>query len=291
MTKQYLHIVGCLTQGKELLLRPTYVTPNSHNVTSKGDGPLYVELITPRTKKPKRIQLIAKPFMVDEQTSEDLLVFGKVPFPATTEKVRFVLASGTVLQELRVEKEKPELQLKWKPSKTAKLSGKTAIRFEGRSRTESPLEYLLEYSHDGGETWRRVGGRTTLSEIDVDFNNLPGGESCQLAVVATDGINTSRAVSDTFSVAAKPCQAMIIRPRPNQVYQQGESILLRGRGFYADEWRQEEKELVWQSSKDGKLGTGMALQVDGLSKGEHTITLTAGTKGRRSSASVTITVQ
>jgi hypothetical protein len=112
-----------------------------------------------------------------------------------------------------------------------------------------------------------------------------------VAVIATDGVNTVRSESKSFSVNVKPCLALILAPADGTVIAQDEWITFRGQGFLLEENRPETEALVWRSSKDGELGRGMVLMRRRLTLGLHEIMLMAGTGKRAGRASISVQVR
>ena len=150
------------------------------------------------------------------------------------------------------------------------------------------MQYFLRYSHTGGHTWQRVGWRTEEEQYEVNFDQLPGGESCLLAVVATDGINTTIQETKPFKVNVKSCRAMILAPVDGTKYRRGQTVQLMGQGYYFEEACAEREALCWMLSIDGVLGHGSLVEIESLSPGDHCITLSAGKEPRQGSEMVTI---
>ena len=178
--------------------------------------------------------------------------------------------------------------LTWRPSE--EVHGRHRITWEARAARPAALQFFLRFSHTGGRTWQRVGWRTEEREAPVDFDQLPGGERCLLAIVATDGIDTTTVESPPFAVSLKPCLASIVAPVDGAVVAPGGPVHLIGQGFWMEESRIERERLRWASSLDGDLGRGASVRVDRLSEGRHRITLAAGEGNRVGTESITVTV-
>ena len=74
-------------------------------------------------------------------------------------------------------------------------------------------------------------------------------------------------------------------------YTEGDTITFSGSGYDAEEGTLDVSSLVWTSSIDGEIGTGISFTRDDLSVGTHTITLTVtDSEGATGSDSVSITV-
>ena len=82
----------------------------------------------------------------------------------------------------------------------------------------------------------------------------------------------------------------IITPSDGEQFEAGELILFTGYARDLQEGEIPSASLVWKSSIDGEIGTGLLLPAT-LTEGEHVITLTAtNSKEEEGTATITITV-
>lgn len=141
------------------------------------------------------------------------------------------------------------------------------------------LEYECYYYGSGSDLWLPlwcdiVTNGTTYS-MSFSTESKPGGPACQVAVVATDGINRHRVESAPFVVPCKPPAADILAPDDGYQARLGEEITFVGFAHDADEGMLISTNYTWHSSRDGELGRGMDyLRCTNLTEGTHTITLT-----------------
>jgi hypothetical protein len=149
------------------------------------------------------------------------------------------------------------------------------------------MEYVVFYSHDGGQTYRQLSPSITKTSYTVNFDLLAGGNR-QIMVQATDGGNTISATSPIFAVPIKPVIAVILSPA-DQASVPGKWVTLQGQGFYLEEDKPELSALTWSSSVQGALGIGRIIQVT-LRPGTHTITLIAGRADRQGAATISLNV-
>jgi hypothetical protein len=286
---RYLRVIGRLYRDGRLHLRPCYLTTQApwSDREGVGDSPLAAELLTERGESLGRYPLrVYSPCTYDGRPATEA-VRGWVPFHPDTRAVRFTHRDRVVLEIRRAERP-PEVALTWRPPD--EIHGRHRVTWEARSPRDAALQFLLRYSHDGGRRWQRVGWRTEARDATVDFDQLPGGERCLVAVVATDGVDTTTVESPPFAVALKRCQAFIVAPVDGAVVAADGPMQLLGQGFWMEESRVERDHLRWTSSLDGDLGRGASVRVDRLSEGQHRITLAAGENGRVGTETVTITV-
>jgi hypothetical protein len=136
------------------------------------------------------------------------------------------------------------------------------------------LSYLVQYSRDGGATWRALDAGVAETEAVLDGALLAGSDRALVRVTASDGVNTSADQSDaTFTVERKPPEAVIHTPDGTLV-PIGAGLTLLGAAFDAEDGPLADPGLNWESDRDGPLGAGDEL-VAALSPGVHTITLRA----------------
>lgn len=285
---RYLRIIGRLHRDNRLVLRPGYLTDRPRHGGSGRGGGLFAELVDGAGKLLLRHALTVQPYCVEGLLLPESGVRGWVPFHPATQTIRFV-RDDIVLTELAVGREDPQVEITWTPPHRA--IGKQMIAWQGRHPEGRPLQYFLRYTHTGGRRWQRVGWRTTEPRAEIDFDQLPGGDACQIAVVATDGVRTTIRESRTFATPVKPCRAMILAPADGAEFSEGEFLTLRGQGYYLEESAPETEQLIWTTDNRAELGRGPTLYGVALPAGQHRITLTAGTEGRAGIETVTIVIR
>lgn len=284
---RYLTITGVLHPDNRLDLEPGFLTTEDAYAVEEPDSALVAEMADADGKVLLRFRLSYGFPCTDGAAFADRLVMSKVPFPRATRLIRFVL-DGIVIHELEVAREAPAVRLDWEPSDG--IEGIRPVRWQGEHPEGHELQYLLSYSADDGKTWQPLSLPVGETDQEVDFDRLAGGDRCRLRVLATDGVNTTEAVSEPFNRPVQPCYAMIVEPENGTAYARDDPVRLRGQGWYLEEREPEFDQLDWMSSVDGPLGQGAILWVSGLSPGAHTITLTAGREGRTGTTTVTIQI-
>jgi hypothetical protein len=284
-TGQYLVLSGIFYPDNRLLLRPSFLTDNHDLVFDELESPLIAELLDDHGRVLLRAPVPAQEFSIAHAFRPELAVSGKIPFPAGTRRIRFI-RDGLIIHELEVPSAQPEVALEWVPPET--VEGLHTVTWTGRHGQDHPLYYVLMYTHNG-RSWRSLSLPTQETELEVDFDQLPGGRA-RVRVLATDGVNTAFAESSTFRVPVKPCLALILAPEDGSIVPEGERLVLQGQGIYLESGEQELERLAWASSQDGTVGRGPLVEVASLSPGEHRISLVAGRGKRKAEASVTIHV-
>jgi hypothetical protein len=217
-------------------------------------------------------------------------VADKILFPEETRTLRFIRAdTNTTVHEITRPESQPQIQFDWDPPEEMVVDGRQVISWTAGHPEELPLQFLVFYSHTDGQTWQPANLPLEDRELELDFDQLPGGERCRVKVLATDGANTTEVESGTFRVAEKGLRATILAPEDGATFPLGQAIWLRGQGFHLEEQRPELEDLTWTSSIDGELGSGSVVEV-GPSQGRHDITLRAGEHRARISLKVVATL-
>lgn len=155
-----------------------------------------------------------------------------------------------------------------------------------------PLFFLVQYSKDGGLRWQTIASDLTDAQLEVDTSYLPGSNSALVRVLASDGVNTGQAQSNTtFTVGRKDPKIRITGVVNNAIVGVGTVLNLQADYLDPDEETIAENDFVWRSDQVGVLGTGSRLQVAAaqLPAGRHEISLTVpGKQGASVSQHVTI---
>jgi hypothetical protein len=174
-------------------------------------------------------------------------------------------------------------------------SGMHTIAWQASDPDGDALSYLVQYSADAGQTWTTLASDWEETSLTVDTTYLAGSEEARVRVLATDGINTSQAVSASFSVADNAPRVWIAAPlagsEGSPVFNEGTLVVLEGNGMDAEDGPLADAAFSWRSDHDGLLGSGRQLDVTSLSPGVHILTLEArDSSGQTSSASTELAI-
>jgi hypothetical protein len=152
--------------------------------------------------------------------------------------------------------------------------------------------FWIDYSPDGGTTWRNLDSALAELRLRADFDDLPGSIGNSLIrVFASDGVNTGVAVSEPFSSSKKSPQAEIIFPKDGDTFPLGDPVALEGLGFDVDDGMLTGFALRWESDVQGFLGRGNDRFLRTLTQGTHVISFRVTDSDRnQASDSVTISV-
>lgn len=285
-TVRYLRLRGRLYADNLLVFRPGYLSSGPYREEIDVSRLLIVEVTSMDGELVLRAPLATAPYA---EWPDAVRVRGSIPLPDSAARLTILRRDDSgqafLIHTIEVPREAPEIRFLDTPVEAA--NGRIEIRWEARG-DPPPVEFRLQFSWDNGDTWiPAVEGRLTEMAAEVDFDLLPGGERCRLAVDATSGVRSSRAISEPFAVREKPCHAFIHSPLDGDTIQMGE-IALIGNGWWLEGMYPETELLRWESDRDGLLGRGTAVSAR-LSTGEHVVTLVAGEGDREGTDSVRVT--
>lgn len=291
--QEYLVGSGFIVDGLVIMPQPFYrFMLLSGTSDEQGEGPYTLEL-----QDASGIPLFTRYFDNDGDSidpDEGAGYFQEiVPWQAGT--ARIVIKEGqTVLLITHVSAHTPEVTLLspnggefWPPY------GEHIITWTGTDADGDPLRYVLQYSADGGNTWKTVATDLVGESYSLDAGSLAGSETALLRVVASDGVNTSQDGSDgTFIVEGKPPEVYILYPLDGSTFRPGRPVALEGAGTDLEDGPLTNvADFTWSSSLEGELGIGRKLHADDLLPGLHTITLeVADSEGFVGEDSVSIAV-
>ncbi len=136
------------------------------------------------------------------------------------------------------------------------------------------LSATVLFSPDNGQSWQTLAVNITDTQVALSYAALPGTTQGRIRVLVTDGVNTAQAESAAaFTVAQHAPQAAILAPAADATFVVSQTVLLHGSGYDVEDGLLSGSAFVWQSDRDGMLGTGSELAINTLSVGTHVITL------------------
>jgi hypothetical protein len=140
---------------------------------------------------------------------------GRLPFSVTLpwrkETKRIVLYDlKNAIAVRRVSRNAPKIQADFGRIATAKapIAKSQKLSWRAMDADGDAIRYSVQYSVDGSR-WMAVATLVDKPSATIDFGALPGSDAALLRVIATDGVNTSVAVSPQFSVARKKPQVRV----------------------------------------------------------------------------------
>jgi len=203
-------------------------------------------------------------------------IFELVPWHPNTASVS-VWFGGRVLAGRSVSAHAPEVVITH-PNGGETLGGFFEARWNAGDADGDPLTFTLLYSRDAGETWHTVATGIQVGTYDVDAHLLAGSTAAMVKVLASDGVNTTADQSDgPFVLQDNRPQVTILQPGPGASFSQAGAVILAGAAFDPEDGDLTGPSLLWESNRDGQLGSGslLTLAARELSPGAHVITLAA----------------
>ena len=153
------------------------------------------------------------------------------------------------------------------------------IRWDSEDSDGDPLYFMVQYTTDPGDIgkvlWKTLAVNLNAVHLDVTLTDLSGSSAARVRVLATDGFNTTVAVSDPFFIADKPPRARILESDDIVVTSEGSRRILRGSAYDMEDGVLGADLLSWHSNLDGPIGTGHWFSATQLTPGIHQITLKA----------------
>jgi hypothetical protein len=219
---------------------------------------------------------------------------GAIRFPEKTAKFQIV-QKGSKVFEIAVSANDPVVSGVFPTASASILDGPQTITWSASDPDGDALKYIVEYNPnpaDANSEWLVLAADITTLQWQDDFGTLPGTKSGLIRVTATDGIRSTVAQSQSFSVSFK-APLVFIDALPNgNVFKLGSEIFLSGEAEDLQDGILDDQNLVWSSNISGTLGSGNEIVVTKLPAGDHTITLKAtNSAGLTATQTISIKVQ
>jgi hypothetical protein len=230
---------------------------------------------------------------VDGQTGEAM---DGVPFsraiPVLPDSQSLVLTKdGAVLARLARSGQPPRVAIQ-SPVPGETWTGRRTVAWTGADDDGDALRYLVRYSIDGGASWQPLAVDQVATTLDVDADQMPGGDAVILQVAVSDGFNTASADVQPIHVGWKAPTVTILSPVDGATLGATDAIDLFGTAEDRQDGWLGDGALAWTSDRAGTLGAGRHAWVTSLAPGAHRVTLAAtDSRGASGSASVTIQVR
>ena len=170
-----------------------------------------------------------------------------------------------------------------------RAGGALGVRWTASDPDGDALQGTVEYSADGGRTWRTIAARPSTGRASLPARLLPGSRNARVRVIVSDGFNSTKATSARFSVDGAPPTVRILSPAGGEVPVTGGRRLLLGTASDARDRLLDGRSLTWFAGRR-RLGSGQRLSVR-LPAGRQTLRLVATDRqGRRATARTVVRV-
>jgi hypothetical protein len=225
---------------------------------------------------------------VDQDAAFDEIT-GTVPASGTMSIA--VEAHGKVLVSRVRPARAPRVQVLTPASGERVGAGPTVlVRWTAASPEHVPLTASVDYSPDGGRSWRTIYIGADRGRASLPSFYLLASPDARVRVRINDGFNETAAVSAPFAAAGAPPQVSITAPEPGTRLSGEATLQLAGEAFDQQLRSLSGHSLQWF---DGPfpLGYGATLSAGPLPPGANRIRLVAhDAAGRTASAAIVITV-
>lgn len=196
-----------------------------------------------------------------------------VPWAAATKRIELV-QGGVTLASQDVSAAAPVVTLGTPVVDTAART--VSLEWIATDADGEGLSFMVQYSIDGGTSWRAVAGNYLDRSITLDGRLVPGSAQLLLRVIASDGVNTGLAVSGSVSLPTSPPRVVIAGVSPKQRVPFGQRVVLTGTAYDAEEGSITGGGLSWVISGPTASGaTGTDVVLANLAPGMYVATLTA----------------
>jgi uncharacterized repeat protein (TIGR01451 family) len=168
------------------------------------------------------------------------------------------------------------------------------ISWKAQDADGDALTYDVQFSDDGGQTWTGLDADLDANQLVVPRHTLPGSTRALIRVIASDGFNTAvRTSTGVFKLSDLPPRLRLVSPTPGQQFRPQQMVSLRAEIDDPQDGPLSGTNIVWQSNRNGAMGTGSFLsrQASTLLSGLHQLTVTSrNSAGKTNSATVSITI-
>jgi uncharacterized repeat protein (TIGR03803 family) len=202
-----------------------------------------------------------------------------------------ILKEGQVIGTLAASVNAPTVQLLTPNGGQTISAGPVLVSWTAFDSDDDPLSALIQYSADGGISWRTLASDLQGTSFPVAQSDLPSSTNAIFRVTVTDGFHSATDQSDQPSEMPNHApRPMILTPASGANHFGDSTLVFEGMALDVDEGVLSAERLEWKSNLQGLLGVGTRLEVlpAHLAPGEHRITLTAHDVGGLSATATSV---
>ena len=212
--------------------------------------------------------------------------------PDPTIRQAVVLKDGAVVASRTASAHAPTVSVVFPNGGETVTQDPVPLQWIGGDADGDPLTYDVQYSADGGTTWKTLVSDHPSQTYSIPSAFLTATTNGLIKVTAKDGFwSTSDQSNAVFTVPNHAPFVSILSPTAGQAFAGSQQIVFEASARDIEDGALSGASLQWSSSIDGALGTGATLlkQASQLSPGNHTITVTA-TDSATGSAFATVNI-
>ncbi len=161
----------------------------------------------------------------------------------------------------------------------ARAHGNLLVRWSAGDPESDQLQATVDYSLDGGRSWRTVYDGPSTGSVSVPGRFLEGSRRARIRVYVNDGFSEAHAVSPVFRADGTAPVVQIIRPASGEEVRGGQRTLLIGSALDDRHRALRGRTLTWFAGRH-RLGSGEQIQVT-LPAGRVVLRLVARAAGGR----------
>lgn len=226
----------------------------------------------------------------DTDVGSSALIHQVIPADLTGAKTVQVRSGTTVLWSKDMSDSAPTTSIE---TPTTGSAEDLTINWSSQDADAEALTHTLLYSADSGVTWNLIAIDLKSTSASIPRWTLPASNQARLKVIVSDGLRSTEAISDEFTLPNLAPNVTISDPLDGTTVSGSQTFAMDAQVHDAEDGELENASVVWTSDHDGKLGTGSLLlkRADELTEGTHTLTVTAtDTAGAKTADSVTVHV-
>lgn len=239
-------------------------------------------------KELRRAGAVVQPVHQDEQ-GQAAIVSGRIEAAGLAAIDLF--ANGQPIAQRTASRNAPRVRV-LAPRRGARVGGrgKVEVRWRATDADKDPLITHVEYSANGGRSFRTVQVGPSRGRALVPAGLLTRARRARIRVRAQDGFHETVALSKPFRSSGAPATVRVTVPPPGTRLIAGAALSLAGEAYGAEGRRLTGRALTWRTGRR-VLGRGARITVPSLAPGKRRISLTAKPRnGRPGTASVSVRV-
>ncbi|MFB6080725.1 MAG: Ig-like domain-containing protein [Haloferacaceae archaeon] len=269
-TKTYIRFDGRLWEDMTFDPRPGWETEWIASSPPEADGPYRIELLAdgdPVVSVSPAVEFDTGCAPTERREMASARIVAYLPFNPDADRLVF-RREGAVIYERKIPSKPPTIEIEG----VERGDEAVTVAWAAEAHGDVDLTFVVAYVADGKRAIPLArdheGDRFT-----VDTSDLPGAEAAHVAVLATDGIRSSFAVSEPFAVDPKPPRVWIQRPDEGEVVPFGHPVSLVGQATDVTGHSLDDGALRWfVDDEPVASGTRTAAATD-LAPGDHAVEL------------------
>jgi Concanavalin A-like lectin/glucanases superfamily/K319L-like, PKD domain len=235
------------------------------------DSPHRLRLLDAANNVLLDVAAVTNPFT--DQPPEKLKFAQFLPLDPAVVRVQLV-SSGRVLAEFAASANPPSLVL---DAPILNVVNETlALSWTAADADHDPLFFTVQFSPDDGATWQTIRVHDPSPGITLSTKLLAGGNACRLRVIASDGFNTTIAITDPFAIAAHRPFITIAGLLDGQRLPYGTSISPHAFAYDAEDGSLNDTGIHWTlTGPETRSHDGGVFSLHNLAPGAHTLAISA----------------